>query len=93
MIRNISDYPDSPEKEALTVIMANQLKKLYLSWNRDSVNDELIAKHLNEFSDGKLTLPEGFQFENTKEIIAKTSHLNASLKFSKTTAKKRKKKR
>lgn len=93
MIKHISDYPECEEKKVLTVIMANQLKKIYLTWNRDSVNDELIAQHLKEYSEGKLVLPEDFQFENTKEIIAKTSNLNLSLvKYSKN-SKKRKKKR
>ena len=35
--------------------LANMMKKAYLSWNRDSVNDELIKDHLAEMSEGELT--------------------------------------
>jgi len=30
--------------------IANQLKKSYLTWNRDSVDDAVILKHLEELS-------------------------------------------
>jgi len=43
-------------KEALIYTIANHMKKCFLNWNRDSVKDSVIFKHLEELSDGKLTL-------------------------------------
>jgi hypothetical protein len=61
---------DGPEKEAITKIIATHLKKSYLTWNRESVDDELIAEQLKELSDGKLQLPEGTVLTSTSELIS-----------------------
>lgn len=63
--------PDGEEKEALIQIIANHLKKSYLNWNRDSVNDELIYKHFEELSGGDLKLDEDFKFHETSEILGR----------------------
>lgn len=62
---------DGPGKDLLMKIIANHLKKSYLNWNRDSVNDELIFKHFNELSDGKLKLDVDFKLTETSEILAR----------------------
>ncbi len=50
------DMEEGEEKDILTLFIANQMKKLYLTWNRDTVDDELILKQLEILSDGKLKL-------------------------------------
>ena len=66
---------DSPEKDALVMNIANNLKKMYLNWNRDSVNDELIHNHLALLSRGLLKLKEDDKLHSTTEIL-KTSSIN-----------------
>jgi hypothetical protein len=51
-------------------MIANHMKKAYLSWNRESVTDELIEKHLEQLSMGRLQLHEDFRFTQTTEILA-----------------------
>lgn len=70
MIEKTADYPDGPEKEALITSIANQMKKSYLNWNRDSVTDEVIEKHLDLLSKGKLKLHQDFRFTQTSELIS-----------------------
>jgi hypothetical protein len=65
------EYEEGPEKEAFTKTIANHLKKAYLNWNRDSVNDELITEHLRKLSHGKLKLSEDFRLNNTMDILAR----------------------
>jgi hypothetical protein len=65
------ELEEGPEKDVLMKLIANHLKKSYLNWNRDSVNDELIFKHFTELSEGKLTLEEGFKLNETNDILAK----------------------
>ncbi len=36
------------------------MKKSYLMWNRDTVEDSLIIQHLSELSNNKIKLPENF---------------------------------
>lgn len=69
MIKNIAKEPDSEERHICTENMAIYLKKLYLLWNRDSVNDDLLVEHIRILSDGELRLREDFTFPSTKEIL------------------------
>jgi hypothetical protein len=62
---------DGPEKEAIVKLIANHLKKSYLTWNRESVDDDLITKHLSELSHGKLELAEDEQLNTTNDILAR----------------------
>jgi Domain of unknown function (DUF4290) len=71
IIEKAVEYEEGPEKEAFTKTIANHLKKAYLNWNRDSVNDELITKHLAVLSHGKLKLSEDFRLNNTTDILAR----------------------
>lgn len=88
IIKVVSEYPDGPDKTRLTCDIANQMKKLYLTWNRDTVDDSLIINQLAELSEGKLVLPENFEFSVTRENLPK----NNVVKPAKKKKKKRKKK-
>jgi len=65
------DFPEGPEKEALIKTIANHMKKLYLTWNRESVSDVLIRKHLRDISHGKLELPEEVTLTSTSDILTR----------------------
>jgi len=68
IIKKVAQYP-MPQREVMGKILANHLKKLYLLYNRNTVNDDLIINQLKELSDGKIILPEDFQLFSTKEIM------------------------
>lgn len=86
IIKAVSAYPDGPEKSLLIAEIALQMKKLYLTWNRDTVEDSLIVRQLFELSDGKLSLPDDYVIDLNKDALPKN---NQPAK----TAKKRKKKK
>ena len=69
IIEKANEYEEGEEKQALVFAIANQMKKSYLKWNRESVNDQTIAKHLSELSDGKLILPEDAQLIAISDVI------------------------
>lgn len=71
MIKAAIDKEEGREKNYLIECIANLMKKFYLSWNQDSVNDQVIIDHLKELSGGKLQLRSDFMLTNTQEIIAK----------------------
>ncbi|WP_130736694.1 DUF4290 domain-containing protein [Flavobacterium sp. J27] len=50
-------------KSALILVIANHMKKCYLSWNKETVEDEVIFQHLLELSDGKINL-----FKSNEEL-------------------------
>ncbi len=72
MIQYVSELEEGPEKKELTLMIANQMKRSYLNWNRDSVSDKMILKQLEELSKGKLKLDEDVQLVSTSEVLAGT---------------------
>jgi hypothetical protein len=64
-------YEEGPEKDALVHTIANHLKKSYLNWNRESVDDSLIFEHLRVLSDGKLKLSDDKTLTSTSDILAR----------------------
>ena len=43
-------------KEALMFTIANHMKKCFLNWNKDTVEDPVIFNHLFELSEGKIDM-------------------------------------
>jgi len=56
MIDVANTWEDGELKEALTYTIANHMKKCFLNWNKDTVEDYVIFNHLFELSDGKIDL-------------------------------------
>ena len=49
-------WEDGEKKDALVITIANHMKKCFLNWNKDTVENDVIFNHLFELSDGKLNL-------------------------------------
>jgi hypothetical protein len=64
---------DDDMKNALVKVIANHMKKSYLSWNKDTVKDDVIFEHLYELSDGKFDLRQ-----STEELLNTTDLLRIS---------------
>jgi len=69
VLQSIIDYEDSEKREELIKILANHMKKNYLRWNQDSVNDEVILNDLKRITQGKLSVPEGFELIETRDLV------------------------
>ena len=68
MIKATAELEDSENRSKLVKHIANLLKTSYLQWNRDSVNDSLIIKQLEELSNGKLTVSSE-DLRETNDIV------------------------
>ena len=60
------------EKEDLIKMIANHMKKSYLTWNREAVSDEEILSDLKTLSGGKLEISGDIKLLETREILAKS---------------------
>jgi hypothetical protein len=58
MIDVAMSWEDGDLKNALVYNIANHMKKCFLNWNKDTVQDEVIFNHLLELSDNKLKVRE-----------------------------------
>jgi len=59
MIDEAVKWEEGELKDRLIRTIANHMKKNYLTWNKDSVSDEVIFEHLRILSDGKINLKSG----------------------------------
>ena len=71
MIDEACKYPDGEEKDALVSLIANHMKKLIFSINKDGVEDEKILKDLYHYSKGKISLDSAtYKLREFKEAPA-----------------------
>lgn len=63
---------EGEEKEYMTTLIVNQMKKSYVTWNRSQVADEVIINDLNYLSKGKLKITEGVKILEIKELLPQT---------------------
>ena len=91
LIKKVAEYPEDVRKN-FAPSLANHLKMMYLTYNRNSVNDQLIQHQLEELSGGKITLPENFNFINTKELL-NIANANAAFYVAPQSGSKKKKKK
>ena len=56
-------------KDALVFTIANHMKKCFLNWNKDTVEDDVIFQHLFELSNGKLNM------KNSEEDLTNATDL------------------
>ncbi len=61
-------------KDALTYTIANHMKKCFLNWNKDTVDDAVIFNHLFELSKGEIDIRDG------KEALTDSTSLMRSKK-------------
>ena len=69
MIDEAKKYDEGEFKDALVLAIANHMKKSFLNWNRDTVDDNVIFEHLKELSEGDLNL------KNSDEDLSDSSNL------------------
>ena len=56
------------EKEIITGMIANQMKKSYILFNENSVDNNIIKSHLKQLSNGQLTLADDFEFIRSASV-------------------------
>tara|TARA_R110001583_G_scaffold21479_2_gene81627 strand:- start:1115 stop:1768 length:654 start_codon:yes stop_codon:yes gene_type:complete len=65
-------WEEGEARDALYYTIANHMKKCYLNWNKDTVDDAVIFKHLVELSGGKIDLSEKDEtLSEEKELLRK----------------------
>lgn len=73
MIDVACKWEDSELKNALIIVIANHMKKSYLSWNKETVTDEVIFEHLYELSNGQLNLLKTDEELSTSQNLMKVN--------------------
>ncbi len=60
-------------RDALEITIANHMKKCFLNWNKDTVEDDVIFEHLFELSGGTINLKEKDETLNDSEKLIRAN--------------------
>ncbi|MBA5793242.1 DUF4290 domain-containing protein [Flavobacterium sp. xlx-214] len=81
MIHEAISWEEGEKKDALIMVIANHMKKSYLNWNKDTVDDEVIFNHLLELSNGKINLLKKDEELNSRNNLMKQNSTNKNNSF------------
>jgi len=66
-------------RDALELTIANHMKKCFLNWNKDTVEDDVIFDHLFELSEGQINLRErNEELHDTQRLIRANKNAKSS---------------
>ena len=71
MIEIASETEDEEMRQALAHSIANQMKRNFLEWSGNVVNDQQIIADLKAMSKGRLVLDEETKLNGTNDILSK----------------------
>lgn len=71
IIHKAIEFEEGEEKQALIYAIANYMKRSYLTWNRESVNDAIISQHLEDMSWDKLIFNQEQPLISVSEVVPK----------------------
>jgi hypothetical protein len=60
-------------RDGLEFTIANHMKKCFLNWNKDTVEDDVIFEHLFELSEGEINLKEKGETLNDSEKLIRAN--------------------
>lgn len=70
MINKASEMEDGTERKAFIVVIANLMKKMYLTWNREAVSDEIILGDIKTLSQGRIEIESAnLRLSETRDIL------------------------
>jgi hypothetical protein len=79
MIKKANELETGGERDQLIKLLANQMKRAFLTWNKESVDDRKIFKDLDELSQGKIVLnEEEYKLTESRDILAKNNNNNSN---------------
>lgn len=65
LLKKLKDMPEGEERDALLQIVADQMKRSLVNWNKDGMDDAKIAADIALYTDGKVMLDlDKFRFSS-----------------------------
>ncbi len=81
MIKAATNFEEGEKKEALIHMIANHMKKCYLTWNRGQVTDEVIFNDLKQLSGGLIDTGGEIKLSESREILSRAKKKKSPRKF------------
>ena len=58
----LKNMPEGEERERLTSMMANFMKRSLYNWNRDAMDERKVRADVESYTDGQVTIPNDFRY-------------------------------
>ena len=58
LVKKATEYSEGEERKQLIALIANHMKKSFMAWNKETVDDRKIFDDLKEYSNGAIQLDE-----------------------------------
>jgi hypothetical protein len=71
MLNYAAKLENGEEKILLTALLANHMKKLFLTWSKDIVDDDYIFKMIKEMTDDKLEVDKSIVLSDSGQLVTK----------------------
>jgi hypothetical protein len=71
MIKQTAEFPEGSEKDMLIRMIADHMKKCYLTWNKESVDDEKVMDDFIKLAKGRIELPDNIQLSDSRNLVQK----------------------
>ncbi|MGL5636155.1 MAG: DUF4290 domain-containing protein [Bacteroidales bacterium] len=81
LIEKCSAMEPGKERNNLTSMIGNQMKKSFLTWNKETVDDKKIIDDMRELSRGDISMnPDVFRLSESKDLLQKKPKQNIQRK-------------
>lgn len=61
-MKELKEMPDGPERQRLTEMIANYMKRSLYNWNRDAMDERKVAADVDFYTEGNVSVPEGMRY-------------------------------
>lgn len=78
MLYQVAEMEDSEKKQELLKTVANHMKKSYVMWNKDHVEDEFIFQAIEGITQGKLKPDRNIKLKNARSMMQKNNNGNTN---------------
>ena len=72
MAKKIPEY-EGEEREVLISLIANRMKKNYLNWNKNAVDDSTILEDLRRYVPKGVEIPDDLQLLETRDLVNRSA--------------------
>ena len=79
LTKKLTEMEPGKERDELTLLVANQMKRALANWNSNALDDEKILSDLAEYTDKKISLmPSEITLMTNKEALASVMNINTN---------------
>lgn len=75
MVQIAMDMEDKDMQKEFVEVVLLQMKRIYIDWNKDVVNDQVIFNDFLKLCDNKLEIPDGYKLPQSYEIRNKQRNI------------------